>query len=153
MIMKSLGRLRQPVGHPLAAGAAVAASINSRIYNAPISQVTGWPIKEIPCLLATMHGCIFKTILPHVAGRQELGELIDPIFKNHKERKNSFQIHQRPTGSGIGVRRRHVARIIKKRLYAQYHKHIKSPKPSRVWAIAGNLVFIFQKAAPTMQQH
>jgi hypothetical protein len=81
-------------------------SINSGIYKAPIFQSTGWPTSYTSRVAVTTPGCIVKIILAHVPGNEdELGEAIEPFFKDHKERYGSFRIHHELRGQGFGVSR------------------------------------------------
>jgi putative transposase len=78
---------------------------------------------------------------PRAREEDELGEAIEPIFKDHRERYGSFRIHQELRGQGFGVSRKRVARIMKKKgLYAKCRKRFKTHKPSGIRAVAGNLL-------------
>jgi putative transposase len=76
---------------------------------------------------------------PRAREEKELGEAIEPILKDHKERYGSFRIHQELRGQGFGVSRKCVARIMKKKgLYAKCRKRFKIHKPPGIRAVAGN---------------
>lgn len=70
-----------------------------------------------------------------------MGEAIEPIFKDHNERYGSFRIHQELQSQGLGVSRKRVARIMKKKgLFAKCRRRFNTLKPSGIQAFAGNLL-------------
>ena len=72
---------------------------------------------------------------------ERIGNAIDPLFVEHRERYGSFRIHQELRGQGFGVSRKRVARIMKKKgLHARSRKRFKRSKPSGIQAFAKNIL-------------